>query len=560
MQMFFLLFCGLLLLTNLYGDFPPEVKGQILYHMHKGEAKTACQTYLSAIERGEDHDFTLLQQAGICLLEEGSKSSDDAIQLMCQFGAGVASTPSLLPILERGIRSKDLKIQLASMSFLAKMQDDRADNLLWDTLISSPFLLSRLEAGLQLAKKNYPNILEQLQSLYYKMPALIRSLFPQIIVLIDNPDADSFLHQLISETDLDVRIEAILQAAKAGRDELLPQIRAMASQSHFALTETCIYALGILKDEKSLPVLHQMSMSKRSNIQLAASAALYALGDLEAVHLIEKEAMQGNLFAIAKLGECDYPSCREVLVDLLKSEDTNVRLNATLSLVILRDERAFPMLSDILIRGNRDIGFASQTSPGRSLKYWKIVPSANQHTQMHPGIVEQSQKLREKILLATLDFPEATFFKIIHWVFDQKETDLIPVAVELLRNHRTPETIAFLKDQQQKAGAPLIRNYCNLALYQLGVEGPYEELLIQWVSSVQGSELIKFRDSDPSTTTIDSRYVLTPEETSALLISAFEALAQAQNERGIEALIRVIAYGNPKNRYALAGLLIRTTE
>ncbi len=51
-----------------------------------------------------------------------------------------------------------------------------------------------------------------------------------------------------------------------------------------------------------------------------------------------------------------------------------------------------------------------------------------------------------------------------------------------------------------------------------------------------------------------------PEETSHFLITVFETLAKSQNQVGIETLIHAIAHGHPKNRYALAGLLMRTTE
>jgi hypothetical protein len=129
--------------------------------------------------------------------------------------------------------------------------------------------------------------------------------------------------------------------------------------------------------------------------------------------------------------------------------------------------------------------------------------------------------------------------------------------ISLLCNQPTESCIQLLKEQQQRAGAPLIRNYCNLALFKLGEEGPYEQNLIRWVQETQNHPLITLKESVSNER---SPFLFSQEETSQLLIESFETLAIQQNIKGIDALVRAIAYGNPKNRYALAGLLMRTAE
>ena len=91
-------------------------------------------------------------------------------------------------------------------------------------------------------------------------------------------------------------------------------------------------------------------------------------------------------------------------------------------------------------------------------------------------------------------------------------------------------------------------------------EGPYEEELIAWVKARGGEQLIRFREEADEPTAFSGPHVLTPEEASSFLIEALETLASKQNQAGIEILVHTMAYGNPKNRYALAGLLLRTTE
>jgi hypothetical protein len=53
---------------------------------------------------------------------------------------------------------------------------------------------------------------------------------------------------------------------------------------------------------------------------------------------------------------------------------------------------------------------------------------------------------------------------------------------------------------------------------------------------------------------------LTPEETSKLLVDSYMTIASRRNEKSITFLLEAIQQGNPINRYALMGLLMRATE
>ena len=55
-------------------------------------------------------------------------------------------------------------------------------------------------------------------------------------------------------------------------------------------------------------------------------------------------------------------------------------------------------------------------------------------------------------------------------------------------------------------------------------------------------------------------FELTPQETSRLLVDAFEAFVSAQDDKGVDMLISVIQSGNTKNKYALIGLLMRAIQ
>ncbi|MBA3816218.1 MAG: HEAT repeat domain-containing protein, partial [Parachlamydiaceae bacterium] len=83
-----------------------------------------------------------------------------------------------------------------------------------------------------------------------------------------------------------------------------------------------------------------------------------------------------------------------------------------------------------------------------------------------------------------------------------------------------------------------------------------------WVTQQQNIDLIRFRPVVPWNlrNESDTSFNLTPQETSRLLIDAFEAFVSTQDDKGIEMLISVIQNGNPKNKYALIGLLMRAIQ
>lgn len=538
-------------------SYPSDVSGQMLFRIYKGDVEQAFQLYLDQAQEAKTHDFHLLQQAGLQLLEQGMASSDAEIQLMCMFGAGVAAAPSCLSILEKGIKSPLMRTQLVALNYLGRLQDDDADLLLLEAL-SSPFLLTRLESCLQLAKKNHPATLAHLQSLLVKVPTPIRALFGQIGVHLDGAEGQTFMRQLLADSSLDVRIETLQAIAKENRDDFLPQIRSLASQAHFAQQESCAAALGKLKDKNSHPRLKEWSQSPRIPLRLTAAKALIQLGEKEALTLIEEEAKKGNVFAITLLG--DLEEGKELLASLLPHPDRDVRVNAGAALFQMGDLSGLSILKEILFPGMRDLGVARTYSPGRGLSAWKVVPSASHHTKTHPGVNQTTMSFRENILVHALELPEIEFLNIIHLILEQKQEDLFPLAIELLQNRHCEKIVQLLKEGSQKTGLPLWRNYCALALYRLGVEGPYEQQLIQWVNQSAHTSIIRFQEKESDETNWEGSNQLSPEATSRFLVEAFETLASAQNEEGLHALIKAIAYGNPKNRYALAGLLIRTTE
>lgn len=527
-----------------------------MYNMQAGHVSRAIELYQAHQQQSGHHDLELLQKLGLVLIDQGWRNQDPEVQVLTIFGAGISTNEKTLYILEGGLRSPFPQIQLVALNLLSKFQHDDADDIL-NKALGANHLLVRIEALSYLAEKKHPKAVAQIEALMSKVDEKILPLFPKLFAMVGDATSIKNLKKLLNHATQEVRIAAILSAAKFDRDDLLPQIRTLASHHEIPQQEACAIALGLMHDDTSIPRLEKMMNSSSNNVRLAALQALYRLGKHEVKVHIEEMAQSSNLFAAAALG--DINGSEPLLRKLLSDKQIQVRINACLALLKRQDPACLPFLKEILIYDSRDLCFDKVTSIGGGLTAWKAVPSGRQNFQGDNLAFEVSLNMREMALKQALDLSEKDFLQIANILFEHQQNELIPTLVDLLENLQSPEAIALLKKYRHKAGAPLVRNYCNLALFSMGEEGPYADQLKDWVLKQQKMELIRFRPCLPWEAREESKYELTPEETSRLLVDTFEAFARSQNDKGISVLLEAIAHGNDKNKYALAGLLIRAT-
>lgn len=531
----------------------------ILYLMHTGETAKALQAYQEHRKQTGTNDFELIEQIGLILLDQGFRTRDVEVQRLTLFGAGISTNEKALYILEEAIASDDPEQQVIALNFLARYQNDRADVAIHRAMGSNS-LLVRLETAFKLSTRKDPKAISQTEALMAKIPEQLWSIFPQIYAVNGSPEASKILRKLLTHKDETVRIATISSLAEHGHDDFLPHIRRMIFHHGPAQQESCATALGLLKDEKSANSLMALTKNPNSNVKLAALASLYRLGRHDKIKEIENLAIEGNVFAVELLGE--MPSSEETLARLLQSNNLQIRVNAAAALLNHRDQRCLPVIAQILLRGSRDIAIGKISSQGASLTALKATPSAQQNFEEDLVSLEISLHLREALLAKAVELPERDFLALANAIFDTQQSDLIPMLAEVLENHPTPAVINLLKKHQQKVGAPLVRNYCNLALYRLKEPGPYAQNLLDWVTQQQNIDLIRFRPMVPIDFHNDNEaaFDLTPQETSRLLVDAFESFASSQDDKGIDILISVIQNGNPKNKYALIGLLMRAIQ
>lgn len=550
---------GLLLaFGSLKSALPDAEKSRILYMLQAGDEKQALELYEARYQKAHQHDAELLQEIALLLIEQGYKSPTPEVQLLALYGAGIAANEKVLELLQEAVSSPIPLFQLIALNFLARYHNDFADESL-NKAMKSDFLIIRLEAAVHLAEKKHPKAVGQIESLMYKVDPEIMPVFPELLALNGTNDAIKILKKLLNHADEKVRIAAIISAAKSGRDDLLPQIRTLASQHCPSQQEASAFAIGELKDESSIPKLELMAKSNVANVKLAALEALYKLGRKEVLQEVKEIALKGDPFAMHVLGQME--GAEETLIKLASTANLQIKINAAIALLALNDPRCLNYLTDVLFHDTRDLVFVEVISSGGALSAWKAIPSARQNFSDNPIPHELSLHFREEVLAQATALPDGAFLKLAEAIFETQQNELIPTLVALLENLQTPEAIKLLRTYQQKAGAPLIRNYCNLSLYRLKEEGPFKESLKQWVKQEQKEDLIQFRPIVPWDKRLsNSSHQLTPQDTSRLLIESFETFALRQDEEGINMLLDAIRFGNSTNKFALAGLLMHATQ
>lgn len=528
----------------------------LLYLMQRGDIDIAFSLYLEKAHSQNRHDFETLQEMSLMLLEKGSASSDMETELLSVYGGGISLNEKAIPILKQALSSNSLQVQLVALNFLARLNHDEGDLELIKALYS-PSLLVRVESLLLLAEKKHPKAFYYLESLMNLLPQEMKPIFPKIFGKLGTKASIKTLQKFLKDRDEHVRLEAILAIADFEREELLPKIRIMVSHPSPREQEAMCYLLGEMKDEESLDKLKALKNSNSRAISRAASFALFQLGEREAKVLLERYGEEGDLFSINLLSS--IKESQPLLLRLIQHPDPQIQFNAALQLLEQKHPSCLKVITPFLLRD--DLILTKIFSPGRCHIAWQIQEAALIPESSLKLVHEISQMTKEDILAKTLDLPEEEFLSLAETLLREQVNELIPLLIELLENLRTKKVIDLLRKYQQKVGAPLVRNYCNLGLFRLKVPGPFKENLIQWILSQHHEGMIRFRAFVPfELRETSSPFEMSCEENSRLFIESIEALAQTQDERAIELIIHSILNGHKKNKFALAGLLIRATN
>ncbi|MFZ4099854.1 MAG: HEAT repeat domain-containing protein [Chlamydiia bacterium] len=531
--------------TDILG--PATSSSRALWLASHGEWGSALQLCEEGVESGS-LDLRELEQLGVLLLQQGLKGSQEE-QLLTLIGAGIAQNLAVRSILEEACSSGHPMVQLHALTALASDGDDEIDPFLIRAM-GSPWIPVRLTAAHLLASKRSPAVIEQVEAMYYKLPHEVRPYLAPLLAQVNTSEAITLLIRLAQDQRAMVRIAAVHSLAQAHRDDEALRILAMMQQDQGAEAEACAYALGHLHDTRALPHLHRLLNSGELTTRIAAAQALWSFGDEEALKALLWEARGGHPFAVMALDHIKEGI--PVLVDLLDDPRRFVQINAALALLQHRDRRALPVIEHWLTSDPHVMPLVPAHSPGGALQAYG---SRSLTEEEFPVAL----MIRQRVLSQCIELPEEDFLRLAARLYAEQSIELIPLLTRLLENLQTPAALELLHQERQRTGGPLSRAYATLALYRLNEPGPWEESLMRWLEEHHKTELIQLQPEAPwDPENLDAaRYSLSTQQTSQLFIETLEALAQHPSGRGRGLILRVIRQGHPRNRFVLAGILMR---
>lgn len=545
---------------NIYKDRSLEHTDprQAFYLFQKGRVEDALDLVIQMTSTDASFDYSTLRELCKLLILNSGKSKDPKQFLTALYGASLSGSGDFYPLLLKGLQSSHPSIQLASLQLYANFPEEHSKELLTDAL-GSRFLPIRMEAAYILASRKSPGATSQISSLMYKTPPELEPIFPQFFALIGDSESQAILRKLLSSPRKDTRVQTILAIGTYQRDDLLEELYPIATHTSPEEKEACSWAFGMFKDKRAQPILEKNLQSHHPFVKLAAAWGLYQMGDSSNLEMIKEIASKGNLFAISLLNET--PSSIEFLMDLYDKGDEQIKFNAAISLLSLKNAYGLKTLEKLLISSPSGLGIQKIHSPSGAFNAWESVSSAEERWKRMPDMLAYSYHYQQELLTQSIDLDEKSFLSLAEKLFLEKENELIPTLINLLENRPSDEVIDLLKEGGKSYTSPLLRLYCYIALIHLNIADPYLEEIRSFALEYRNHPAIQFYTPTPSTyDSLSNAFTLTPKEKSQLLIDAYMTLANEQNQVDILTLLKALRYGDIKNRAVLSGIILKATE
>lgn len=505
------------------------------------------------------HDYPFLQEIGFKILEDAIYFDDLEAQLLSLFAVDIANHPKLLPILEQALDSPYNYVQLLAVQTLARLPDDKANQLLVKGC-ASPFFDVAMTTAFILAERKHHQVMGLLESLMSKAPPEAMEFFPVLFGSIDNDLATQKLKKFLTSPDEKVRLAAAFIAGKTNRTELIPEIRLLAKQQNPILQEAAFFALGELKDEGSTTLLQANANDASETVRLSALYALLKLGHHSSIAQIEQLAQNGNLFAIQLLKEC---SSDNLLLEALayQKQNKNVALNAALALFQKKAPSSLAYILPLLIPEDRNILITEIPSSAMTMTAKKLVYKNSSHFQEAMQFEQMSLNLRLQLLSQCAEFPEDIFLDIATKIIEADQRDMIPAVIHHMIALNTTHAKDLLKEWQQKVGSPYVRQWSCLALLRLNEPGPWKKQVLSWIRQQKYHQIVRIKDlTKLRRKKLIDPFEINPLEKSDLLLESYITIAQKQDEEGIEVILDSLTQNNLKNKYAIAGLLMLASQ
>ena len=521
-------------------------KKQVLYLSSNGDHNGAIKTYIKNCKKSGKHDFEILHQIASIILNQGIRSNNIDDMILSIYGAGISMNDQMIGVLQKGLLSDNLMAQYLSLNFIAQFDSKTSDNILAKTALQADNLNLKMQACYYMSQRSHSYTANYSESLMIQLPAMLHPLFAPIFARLDTPASSKILRDMINSANPQTRLATILSIAQNKKGEFLDDIKKRLKYGNTAEIEASIFALESLKSSVCLKELKELCSHHIEFIKLSSLRALKRLGDDSVSDSIADIAKNGNIFAIYMLGELGIK--KDILVDLTKSKDLIIKINALYALFLQKDPKYIDQLCNMLFESKR---LKKVKSLGRSLSAINYVVDADEFEYLSFKI-----DLLNKISKISDD----AFINAATKVFDKHEKELIPTVIQTLERINTKKSRNLLKKGSNKLGHPLIRNYCNLSLYRLKEKGPYKKEFLHWLTHRNKTSPTPLKPSEYRIYKSRSPHIMTKDQAISLIIDGISTLAEQQDASSIYDILDLLLKGHPSNRYIIAGILMRCTE
>jgi hypothetical protein len=404
-----------------------------------------------------------LEELSSQLFHKLATSNDPDVVIMTLLATTSCHHPLSRTISHKLIRSEHPIIQLAAVQALSALNTSDADYLLIEAL-RSDYPAVRLEAAWRMATKRSNDAFYHIDALSHKLPEEFLQYLPELYAIEGSAHSLHRLRQLLFNPDDDVVIETLLAIGRhhiTGLDDLLGT---MAPHSP-AITEAFAFALRVADSSQTRLTLHDLTRHDNACVRIQAALSLVFLGETEYQSIINDLAGEGNLFALAALGECLDP-----IIGVDCSHQTRTaRINLALALLNRKDPSDMSQIKSLLATPEDQMLYTS-LSIGGSLAYWDIAPVDAFDQSSRPMMMEQALQAKEAILVQACEMRESSFEDIAAALFTEQAVELYPCLLQLIENLRSEPAIALLRQEAHRVGAPFNRAFASLSLIRLGIE------------------------------------------------------------------------------------------
>ena len=491
-------------------------------------------------------------------LEKGLKSRDIEENLIALYGLLISdympSTQILLSLLKKNhfvTQSYLLQVLQKNLSYSAEEILTQAGH--------SMFFPIRLQALYQLTQRQEANSLTKIQALRQKFHKTYHFIFTPLIAAHRSKESEEELKRILKEPSSHLRSSALLEIGNQHIHSLLPEVKKAFTHVNPIEKESAIFALSCYPDLKLYDLLKKETISTNDHLALASHLALWRLGFIDHKKEILALAQKNNPFALFLLHKMHEET--PILVKALKNKDKTIWINALWGLLHHKDIRVLPELEKLLLIDPLDSVINIEHSPAHTMHHL-IIES--------PSIINDADLEKElaitlhlqKLCLSLLSrYPEEEVLKFCKRLLSTNKHPFQRELIHTIENIKSEKSLDLLRSLSFSIGSPLKRGYALTALYRKSTHIKDQERFYKWLKSQSGDSIIKFsKTADPLSNLHVTPYELSPEEHTGLISEALLTASTSHEEKYLNLIIELFNTCHKKNRYALAGILMKAIQ